>query len=363
MKPCTTRCALLVTPICLGWVGLALVAPGVLGGEKIQFSSPKGEMDLPAKRDADLDLPSTTKWRPANPLDEMPPPPLPIMPINPQFQKKLNDLREERKTWLFNEPEVFKVKDKFTDPFKASADPRNEAWKDFDSRTERVLGKSPLPASLANPIAGSLDSRSDLDRRRRGALYSDAPLFDTKKPVGADAFDLNEREKNDRDKTKNQASASVKALFDPNAASDKLPVQPGMSLYEMFGAGKAVSLKREEEANRKAFTQLLGGSALARPPTLPALADPINSQNDLTRTPVNPVLPAMPGGLPVVRGPKDPLVQPGQIDRPSRPLPFEDPVRVQAAAAAARPVDKSRQMEALKLMNRPAVFEFPGRRF
>jgi hypothetical protein len=168
----------------------------------------------------------------------------------------------------------------------------------------------------------------------------------------------------DKDPLRNDSEAAMKALFD-TTSSERLPVLPGMSLYEMLGAAQANAkeLKREREDRRGEFHRLLA------PQDTPANgpAEVFGTVADQTRNLMNPVAPlpfnrALPPGTP-----NEPILPPSPPNNLSRPkLPFDEvAARYQgpALSPSAPPENKARQIEALKLMSRPSVLTMPGRQF
>lgn len=354
MTVCGINLLTLLRLRCGGCLAAVLVTSALHAGEPIHFSSPDKEMAMPAKKDPNIKLPGPTlKWPDHNLGEDWTPPP-PIMPIDPRLEKRLRERREEQRNWLINEPDIFK--DKFQDPFQETKSSREGTLPTLDSSVEGLLSR------------GSEAKQDRKTVRPMGVpAFSDERFFDhdtlSRK---SDDSGLQGREHKERSSARNSTGWDLRELFDQKAASDRMPLQPGMSLYEMWDATKVRTEKREEDARRKGFTRLLEGVSPPLTPSSSRLVDPINTQEDLTRAPLNPVTPVVGGGLQALPNARDTFGMVNAIQRPARPLPFEDlSVRSPAAAAAAaqRQQDKNRQLESLKLMTRPAVLEFPGRHF
>lgn len=340
-----------------GWIRRGRVLAGLVGlvgalglvraGQPIQFSNPKQEVDAPPKKEIIVEPKRTLKWSFSRPEDDIPPPPV---IIDPALEKKLRQRLEERKNWLFNEPELFR--DKFPDPFKLREDP-TEMKTALDETVERILGK-PDDQARKRPESEA--------PARTGPLFSETPLFDRDKPAKTDWLDPRERDKKKDDRDWRTATErSIRSLFDP-AAETALPVQPGMSLYEMLGAVKDKTQRLEDERRRSEFTRIINPHA-APPPPRNSVFDPINLQEDQTRQPVNPITPVIVPRVPEPKSSPSPLLLPNPVETASRPPPLAQPATPFQTPPVPTSQDKARQIESLKLINRPSTFDFPTRRF
>lgn len=323
-------------------------------GEPIQFSSPDRKMDLPSEKEPVLKLPPLDRKWEANPAFEMPLMPQPFILVDPKRDRLRREGREERENWLLQEPDIFK--ERFKDPFELRRNSSEDSLNPFDQRVKRILGKSL-----------DLKQEEGTARERPSTFFSDEPLFSKSRSEKRDYLGLNDAAGDDRESDQNQTAWSMRSLFEPADSQQTLPLQPGMSLYQMLDAARERSTEREEEREeerRRAFTRLLNPQG----PEVRTggLLDPINADTDLTRTPVNPVVPLERNDRRITpRGPGELLARP-EPEALARSLPFEDltsPNRYQPAARATAEPDKTRQLESLRLMRRSSVLEFPGRRF
>jgi hypothetical protein len=341
-----------------GLAGLAMSALSLLAGEPIRFSTPTQEVQQPPRKGSDFSLPrQNLKLDFRNPENSLPLPPPPT-PIDPLLEKKLRERREENKNWLMNDPEVFR--DRFTDPFKAGKELRENDFKSLGGAVDRVFGK-PDRAQKENDIQSLSHSTG---------VYSDQPLFDQGKPraevdKAGSTTAGNRRPAQDRDAFKPSSESALKTFFDPKGSSDRLPLIPGMSMYEMLDTAQSKTAKRDREARREEFNRLLS----PRPAAGAGLLDPINVQEDQTRLLANPISPILSGSLPLPSKPVLPWPEAGMGEKlaPLK-IPAADRMdRLQPSglsAPAPRAVeDKTRQLETLRLMSRPSILSFPGRSF
>ena len=348
MKFCRTTFPTLIRPALIGLVGVGVACLTLRAGQPIQFSNPKDDVDLPPRREYNIKLPSPTlQWPTHIPEDEVMMPP-PARQIDPRLEKKWREMQEEKKNWLFNEPALFK--ERFPDPFQKPADNSADPAKSLDVFVDRILGKSTdAKQEKKTPAARTTDS------------YSDEPRFDArKKPTLADP--TGSREKGEREDGRPATEWSMKNLFEPAEGKAHLPVQPGMSLYEMLGTTTSKVQKREEEARRQEFSRMLGGVPLETTPPSKMLESIISQDDPARGSLIQPITPVLGGGLPALKTSTERFPAPSGLDRPTRPVSFDGSIG-QPQVTAQRPVEKSSQMEALKLRSRPAILEFPGRRF
>jgi len=351
MKSCGTTFSTLVRRALIGSAGVGLACLALHAGQPIQFSSPKDDVDLPPRREYNIKLPAPTmQWPTHTPEDDMPLPP-PAMQIDPRLGKKLREMQEEKKNWLFKEPALFK--DRFPDPFQKPADDSADPMKSLDVFVDRIFGKT-TDAKPENKTSASRATNS----------HSGEPLSgDKRKPTLADPGEgRGSRENSEREGGKPAAEWSMKSLFEPAEGKARLPVQPGMSLYEMLGSTLSKVQKREEEVRRQEFSRMLGGVPLETAPPSKML-DSIISQDDPARgSLIHPVTPVVGGGLPAPKTTTGFLPAASALEQPARPVSF-DGSPGQPQITAQRPLEKSSQMDSLNLRSRPPILEFPGRRF
>jgi hypothetical protein len=334
------------------------------GGEPIQFSSPDKEVETPARRDTSANLPRRS-WRLELPQPEVAPVRPPIVVIDPRLEKLRRERREENRTWPFNEPEMFKDKSEASQ--EKGQDVFGGAFRAWDERVERVLGKT------ETDLRRDPSSKPEVTR----AIYSDELPFSPgrKSQDRLDATPLKPAEfsKPELLPNNNDSEAAMKALFDPKAAPEKLPLLPGMSLYEMMEAAKASAetFKRQRQARREE-AETFNPATLAMEPQsgkgegTPAFLESVTMAPDQTRALVNPITPLSVNNTLPTKTPLEPILPPGSPGNPALPkLPFEEvTARLQKPAASVpAPETKVRQMEALKLMSRPSVLSFPGSPF
>jgi len=269
-------------------------------------------------------------------------------------------LREKEETpenWLFSEPALFR------DPFESPQKPQTAfeaAFKGWDRRTDRVLGRSREPKEAsANSTPGYTPLFSDqpLVGNGSGSLGLGATLGlmssgDSKNPLT-------------KDSAGDKSDSSLKALFEQRNPDQKMPVLPGMSLYDMLGAarGESKTDKKERETRREEFDRLLSPTATVTPPETGPLG---RGLMDETRSPLNPVLPLPVSALePPPRNRLDPILPANPLDRLNQPrLPLDDTLTRHQSPAAARPEpNRAGQMESLRLMSRPSILSFPSRQF
>ena len=349
------------------WLGMAgglLLLPALYAGEPIQFSSPSKDVNLPTKKASPLIQPdSGFKWRDRGPSLDIPLPP-PVILIDPRQEQKWREQREQKKNWLMQEPELFR--DKFKDPFAAPKEATEDFFTPMGAEVERLFGKS-----------GEKKEAKSTSEDRTEPLFSDRPLFEHSLFSDSDSKSakrtgLGDEKADEKTKNGNDSNWTIKSLFDPQAARGTLPVQPGMSLYEMLeSTARDNAAKKNQEERRKQFTELLNPIPAETTPALleSPIFDPINSQKDLTRQPLNPIMP-MANDTTQTRSPFSPA-QPGGdfLARPdpgakfSRPLPFENLGSRSRAAVEADAENKTRQMRSLNLISRPTILEIPERRF
>jgi hypothetical protein len=333
-------------------LGLAVLAASA--GQPIEFSSPYKELDAPSRKEVIPDLPRLPfRFEFRGPSESMPSLP-PVLPMDPQLEKKLREQREQNKNWLMQEPAIFK--DRFSDPFKKDTSAGMQTFKSWDNTAERVLGKP----------EGEDGARKD-PRLFGSPVFSDKPLFEVDRRVTgrgepAIARRAGDREEAEPNSLRPSSESVVRGLFEPRSSTDRLLAAPGMSFSEIFEAARAKTEKRDREARREEFNRLLSPPA----PMAGNLTDPVLSPNDLTRQPVNPILPL---GGPASAGMRSPLDLPTGLNPTEKlnhpKLPYDDVIaRYQTLPPPAAKQDaKARQMESLRLTTRPSVLSFPGRPF
>jgi hypothetical protein len=344
------RCCL---PAWIGWGGLLAGTQAAPAGEPIQFSSPTKEVQTPASKSDFHNLPRPTlRWDLKSPGADIPPP-IVIPRLDPRMERKLREQREEHKTWPFNEPTLFK--DKLADPIQSSKTAMDEAFGGWDDTVARVLGKperSTTKDPKANPLTTPLFSSGSLfDQDGKGGPLSSPASQATKAADEKELFPRN-------------SDTAMKAFFQTKPGAEKVPMLPGMSLYELMGASKPTdsTIKREREARRQEFNRILS----PQDPAAAAVAGLPGGALDQTRALMNPVAPATVEDALRPKTPFEsimPLANPG--DKLAHPkLPFEEVLNRYQPVTAPKPAEtKAGQMEALKLNTRPSVLSFPGRQF
>jgi hypothetical protein len=345
--------------ILIGLGGLALWPRPADAGERITFSSPRQESDVPARKDIPGNLPKPSlKWDLRGPTEDTAPPI--SMPMDPLMLKKQRERQEEQRNWLLNEPALFR--DRFPDPFKKTKAAPDDGLSAWDQTANRVFGKPERK-----------DDEKNTEDKSLPPAFADEPLADRNKKMvdrpGALTAGSRESRDQDRDRNRNRdrdgrgnsPEAAMKVLFGPPEATDNLTLLPGMPMNDAIDLGEAKALKRELQQKREEFQRLL-----APPGQIPTGGplDPINSLVDQTRTPAYPVAPVINGGIPAGRNPLE-LGSAPLENRLARPGQFQEelPGSRQAPASQALPDSKNRQLESLNLMSRPSVLSLPGRQF
>jgi len=356
MHACGKRVSTLRLLTLIGWGGLGMLCLDLQAGQPIKFSAPKEDVDMPVRSDINVKLPSATvKWPSRESIEDAPLPPM-VQPLDPRLERRLRELQQEKKDWLFHDPAMFK--DRFQNPFEAPKDGMSNPMKALDATVDRILGKSGDSSDKLSDKKKGDDKSFQLE----SIYYTEEPLFDTKKRKPDHPTDNGFREKGEHDGHRSSAEGSMRALFDRENPPGHVPVQPGMSLYEMLGTASAKVQKREEETRHKEFSRLLGGGGMEPLPAPKPLDMSINMDDPSRGTLVQPVTPVSAIGLPIARAPNDPMFPMGFPERPSRSSILED-TSPRAPAAVQRPPDKARQLDSLNLLNRPTILEFPGRKY
>jgi hypothetical protein len=325
---------------------MALPQPGA-AGERITFSSPSQDSDLPARKEAPANLPKPSlKWDLRGPDPEVMPPLQ--MPVDPALQKKLRERQEQQRNWLLKEPALFR--DRFPDPFTKTNKTSEESLSPWDQAANRLFGqpeekeqeKAPQPRPLS-PVLEDDSGRTGPGGEQPGAR-------------SLVSRESSERDR-DRDRRPNSPETAVKALFGPKEPAGDLGSGPGLSLSDTIERADAITRKHDPQFKREEFQRLLA------PPAGGPL-DPISSLQDLTRAPAYPVAPVFTPSLPAAR---TPFGSPAALipeDRLPRMGSVLDTMPInQPAPVAQPPPDSRRQLESLNLMSRPSVLSLPGSKF
>ena len=346
-----------------GWAGLALLSLPALGGDPITFSAPRQESATPVRKDVPGNLPRPSlKWDLRGPESDGVPPV--NIPLDPLPQKRSRERQAEEKNWLLNEPALFR--DRFPDPFEkppAASENGLGAWErtadrifgkpDQKERGKGTEGRSFLPALAEEPLRDADPKTGE----RSGVLGTGR-----REPGDRERDPENRENRESRENLRNSPEEAVKTLFGPKEATDSLPSLPGLSFHDSFDSVEAKTLKRELQEKREEFQRLL-----APPGQVPAggVLDPINTLQDLTRTPAYPVAPVPNAKMPPGRNTFEAAGVPTVESRMPRlgPAPGESPGRPQPPASQGWQDNKARQLESLNLMSRPSVLVLPGRPF
>jgi len=337
--------------VLIGLAGSGTFISSLPAGQPIQFSSPKKELNMPAFKEINYDLP-----RPSLGVEVPDPgagavPMVPFISIEPLRDRKLKDKGEQDKSWLFREPVLFR--NRFSDSLENTNPAGAGAFKAWDERAARILGSSgpnTLESQQQDPAASG--------------RYSDKPLFDRERntmdrtqPSSRNSWGTSRNEQ-----MRNSSESAMRSFFETRSPSDSLPLLPGMSFYDANEASRASStlLKQEQQARRQEFNRLLS-------PTMQTVGgplDPLGFQDKPASTAPAFIMPAVESTPSVLKSPYEPLSAPDAADKLTRlKQPFDDLlIRYQTQPPAPPPrLNKAVQMERLGLMSHPSVLPFPGR--
>lgn len=274
-------------------LALLLFASVGRAGEPIQFSNDKAKPAPGGPQpplDADLFKGSKSKRPPSARLNSLTPFITPGAPTDSKDERRLKNIREEKKNWMLLEPGELQKRDEEEESKfggKGVAIDNPDEVKDGNYLFYNVTAqKTDKPVRQQNaPV------EDDQPRKDNRSLNVFAP-HDVEKPGVHTANELN-----------------LKNLIDPaQINSVKLSDNEG-TLFKFLKENSAPPPDRDQQARRDNFRDFINGPQATPAPS--GISDPINFRTDLTQERLNPIAPGR-SGLEITTPTKAPDSLPGK---------------------------------------------------
>ena len=243
-------------------------------GEPIQFSNDKAKPapGSPQQPDADLFKTSRAKRPPSAPLNNG------LTPfisyggsLDPKDERRLKNIREEKKNWMLLEPGELQQRDEDEEnQFGGKSITMDNVERDRDS----YLFPAPQKSEKA-PRQQNAPVEDDQPKKDNRSLSIFGPR-EAEKPGAHTASELN-----------------LKNLIDPSQIDATKFNNNEASLFQFLKDNAAPAPDRDHQARRDSFRDFINGPQPNGAPQ--GISDPINFRTDLTQQRMNPVLPSQTG--------------------------------------------------------------------